>query len=186
LYDQLSTSQGLSASDANEYVNEGIGLIQRLLPTIKMPKSISESNDNLYSDIDTLVYTNKLNIHERLQARKNIIKVLTSENKIVKESIQIPISTMVKIANQTLENYVDTMDEQSKKTFIEILKSDGENLKEGFSALKEKTIEKLNSILGEQKESDVIEKITETINKLKEEEFNQINYVKLVTLEKNL
>jgi hypothetical protein len=44
----------------------------------------------------------------------------------------------------------------------------------------------LNSILGEQKESDVIEKITETINKLKEEEFNQINYVKLVTLEKNL
>ena len=156
LYDQLSTSQGLSASDANEYLNEGISLIQRLLPTIKMPKSISESNSNLYSDIDTLVYINKLNIHERLQSRKNIIKVLTSENKIVKESIQIPISTMVKIANQTLENYVDTMDEQSKKTFIEILKSDGENLKEDFSVLKEKTIEKLNLILDEQKENDVI------------------------------
>jgi hypothetical protein len=186
LYDQLSTSQGLSVSDANEYLNEGISLIQRLLPTIKLPKSISESNDNLYSDIDTLVYTNKLNIHERLQSRKNIIKVLTSENKIVKESIQIPISTMVRIANQTLENYVDTMDEQSKKTFIEVLKSDGENLKEDFSVLKEKTIEKLNSILDEQKESDVIEKITETINKLKGEEFNQINYVKLVNLEKNL
>ena len=151
-----------------------------------MPKSISESNSNLYSDIDTLVYINKLNIHERLQSRKNIIKVLTSENKIVKESIQIPISTMVKIANQTLENYVDTMDEQSKKTFIEILKSDGENLKEDFSVLKEKTIEKLNLILDEQKENDVIEKITETITKLKAEEFNQINYVKLVNLEKNL
>jgi HJR/Mrr/RecB family endonuclease len=109
-----------------------------------------------------------------------------SENKIVKESIQIPISTMVKIANQTLENYVDTMDEQSKKTFIEILKSDGDSLKEDFSVLKEKTIEKLNSILGEQKESDVIEKISETIDKLKGEEFNQINYFKLVNLEKNL
>jgi uncharacterized membrane-anchored protein YjiN (DUF445 family) len=109
-----------------------------------------------------------------------------SENKVVKESIQIPISTMVKIANQTLENYVDTMDEQSKKTFIEILKSDGDNLKEDFSVLKEKTLEKLNSILGEQKENDVIEKITETINKLKGEEFNQINYFKLVNLEKNL
>jgi hypothetical protein len=176
----------LSSSDANEFLNEGIGLIQKLLPTIKMPKSVSESNENLYSDIDTLVYTNKLNIHERLQSRKNLIKVLTSENKIVKESIQIPISTMVKIANQTLENYVDTMDEQSKKTFIEILKSDGDSLKEDFSVLKEKTIEKLNSILGEQKESDVIEKISETIDKLKGEEFNQINYFKLVNLEKNL
>jgi hypothetical protein len=186
LYDQLSTSQGLSSSDANEFLNEGIGLIQKLLPNIKMPKSVSESNENLYSDIDTLVYTNKLNIHERLQSRKNLIKVLMSENKIVKESIQIPISTMVKIANQTLENYVDTMDEQSKKTFIEILKSDGDSLKEDFSVLKEKTIEKLNSILGEQKESDVIEKISETIDKLKGEEFNQINYFKLVNLEKNL
>jgi sulfatase maturation enzyme AslB (radical SAM superfamily) len=93
---------------------------------------------------------------------------------------------MVRIANQTLENYVDTMDEQSKKTFIEILKSDGDSLKEDFSVLKEKTIEKLNSILGEQKESDVIEKISETIDKLKGEEFNQINYFKLVNLEKNL
>jgi hypothetical protein len=78
------------------------------------------------------------------------------------------------------------MDEQSKKTFIEILKSDGDSLKEDFSVLKEKTIEKLNSILGEQKESDVIEKISETIDKLKGEEFNQINYFKLVNLEKNL
>jgi uncharacterized coiled-coil protein SlyX len=78
------------------------------------------------------------------------------------------------------------MDEQSKKTFIEILKSDGDSLKEDFSVLKEKTIEKLNSILGEQKESDVIEKISETIDKLKAEEFNQINYFKLVNLEKNL
>jgi len=41
-------------------------------------------------------------------------------------------------------------------------------------------------ILDEQKENDVIEKITETITKLKAEEFNQINYVKLVNLEKNL
>jgi hypothetical protein len=186
LYDQLSSSQGLSSSDANEFLNEGIGLIQKLLPNIKMPKSVSEINENLYSDIDTLVYINKLNIHERLQSRKNLIKVLMSENKIVKESIQIPISTMVRIANQTLENYVDTMDEQSKKTFIEILKSDGDSLKEDFSVLKEKTIEKLNSILGEQKESDVIEKISETIDKLKAEEFNQINYFKLVNLEKNL
>ena len=63
---------------------------------------------------------------------------------------------------------------------------DGENLKEDFSVLKEKTIEKLNLILDEQKENDVIEKITETITKLKAEEFNQINYVKLVNLEKNL
>jgi uncharacterized coiled-coil protein SlyX len=66
------------------------------------------------------------------------------------------------------------------------LKSDGDSLKEDFSVLKEKTIEKLNSILGEQKESDVIEKISETIDKLKGEEFNQINYFKLVNLEKNL
>ena len=38
LYDQLSTPQGLSESDAKEFIEEGVNLLQRILPTIKLPK----------------------------------------------------------------------------------------------------------------------------------------------------
>lgn len=186
LYDQLSTPQGLSESDAKEFLAEGISLINRILSNVKLPKSLNESDSNSYNDIDILVYTNKLDLNERMIAKKNIIEILSKPKQTVKESINIPIKSMVKIANQTLENYVDNMDENSKKIFIDVIKNDNEKLKENFSSLKEKTLEKLNSILNEQKEKEVIEKINETIDRLKLEEYNQINYVKLIDLDKNL
>jgi hypothetical protein len=44
LYDQLSTPQGLSETDAKDFLDEGINLIQKLLPSIKIAKNISSEN----------------------------------------------------------------------------------------------------------------------------------------------
>ena len=62
LYDQLSTPQGLSEQDAKEFLEEGISLLHKILPTIKSPKSLSETIKNNYSDLDVLSYSNKLNL----------------------------------------------------------------------------------------------------------------------------
>lgn len=184
LYDQLSTPQGLNEKEANEFLSEGLNLIQKILPSIKLPKSIKESN-NEYSDIDVLVYTNKLDIKERLKSKQNILSVLQSTKKI-NESINLPIKSMVKIANQTLESYISEMDQDSRKAFMDVIKSDTEKLQENFSELKQKTLDKLHEILKKEAEKEVVEKLNETIERLKSEEFNQLNYVKLVNLEKNL
>ena len=186
IYDQLSTPQGLTESDAKEFLDEAVSLLNKILPTIKLPKTINESLKNSYSDIDTLVYTKTISIKERLQAKKNIINVLTKSQNKVQESVNIPVSSMVKIANQTLENYISEMDEDSKKTFMDIIKSDTSKLQENFSQLKEKTLGKLSEILNKEAEKEIVEKLNETIEKLKTEEFNQINYVKLLNLEKSL
>jgi hypothetical protein len=115
LYEQLSTPQGLNESDAKDFLEEGISLIQQLLPSIKLPKPLSENVKNKYSDIDALVYTNKLNLLERVNSKKNITSVLTSTNSVVKESINIPLKSMVSIANQTLNKYVDNLDYQMER-----------------------------------------------------------------------
>ena len=62
LYDQLTTPQGLNESDSKDFLEEGISLIQKLIPSIKTPKTLSENVKNKYSDIDSLVYTNKLDL----------------------------------------------------------------------------------------------------------------------------
>ena len=49
LYDQLNTPQGLNESDAKDFLEEGISLIQDLLPNIKLPKAITENIENKYS-----------------------------------------------------------------------------------------------------------------------------------------
>lgn len=186
VYDQLSQPQGLNQVDAEHYLNEGLNLIEKILPSVKMPSSTKKSENNLYSDIDTLVYTNKLNLKERIQSRKNILNVLMSEPKKITEGIKIPVSSMVKIANLTLENYIKDMDSESKKIFIDVIKGDKENMEKDYSSLKEGTIDKLKTLFTESEEGEIKSKISETIEKLQKEEFNQINYVKLISLKNGL
>jgi hypothetical protein len=186
LYDQLSTPQGLNESDAKDFLDEGINLIQQILPNIKLPKTLSENIENKYSDIDSLVYTNKLNLLERINSKKNITNVLTSNNNTIKESINIPLKSMVTIANQALHKYIETLDESSKKEFIQLISEDTKTLEDKFETIRENTIKKLNSILEKEQEVELKTKLSETINKLKSEKFDQLNFLKLKNLEESI
>jgi hypothetical protein len=186
LYEQLSTPQGLNESDAKDFLEEGISLIQQLLPSIKLPKPLSENVKNKYSDIDALVYTNKLNLLERVNSKKNITSVLTSTNDIVKESINIPLKSMVSIANQTLNKYVDNLDESSKKEFLQLISEDSKSLEDKFETIRESAIGKLNIILEKEEEFELKTKLSETIDRLKTEKFDQLNFLKLKNLEESI
>ena len=186
LYEQLSTPQGLSQNDAEHFLSEGLNLINRTLPNIKLPKSHKQLKENIYQDIDTLVYDTKYNLKERVESKKRILNTLTTEPQKINETINIPISSMVKIANLTLENYIEKMDSNSRKIFLEIIKEDKKELEEQYFTLKENTLKKLTEILSEQSEDELKTKISETIKKLEMEEFTRINYVKLKSLENGL
>jgi hypothetical protein len=185
LYDQLTTPQGLSESDAKDFLDEGINIIQKLLKDIKLPKTISESK-NEYSDIDTLVYINKINLLERVKSKKKIINILTSEKKTLKETINIPIKSMVSIANQTLRGYIENLSENDKKEFLQLISEDTETLETKFETLRESTIVKLNSILEKEEEFEMKTKISETIERIKNEKFDQLNFLKLKNLESSI
>jgi hypothetical protein len=186
LYDQLSTPQGLSEQDAKEFLEEGINLLHKILPTIKLPKSLIESVKNNYEDLDTLVYTTKLDLLERLTIKKQIISVLKEDKKVVKESINIPIKSMVSIANQTLRGYIDNLDETSKKEFFQLISEDTKTLESKFESLRETTINKLKVILEKEQEFEIKTKISETIDRLGDEKFDQMNFLKLKSLEESI
>ena len=59
LYDQLTTPQGLTETEAKDFLEEGINLIQKLTPTIKTTRISAKNVSNQYINIDSLVYTNK-------------------------------------------------------------------------------------------------------------------------------
>jgi hypothetical protein len=187
LYDQLTTPQGLNESDAKDFLEEGISLIQKLVPSIKTPKTLSENVKNKYSNIDSLVYSDKLDLMERIQSKKYLIKTLSSsKDDSVKESINIPLKSMVNIANQTINNYLENLDESTKKEFLSLMNEDTSVLKEKFETLRETTINKLGVILENEKEFEMKTKLSETIDRLKVENFNQLNFLKLKTLEESI
>jgi polyhydroxyalkanoate synthesis regulator phasin len=186
LYDDLTSEKGMSESDAKEYLEEGIKLIQTILGSSKLPKFSSKSINNKYSDLDTIVYVKSLNISERIQAKKNLVDTLKKSPNKVNESINIPLKSMVSVANQTLKSYVDTMDENTKKDFLKVVTGNPKELETEFTTIKESAITKLQTILEGESEVELKTKISETIDKIRGEEFNQMNYVRISSLEKSI
>jgi hypothetical protein len=186
IYDQLSSPQGLGEQDAKYFIEEGINLLNKVLPSIKLPITLSEKTENNYSDIDTLVYTQGVDLLERVNAKKNILKVITSNKESIKESINIPISSMVAVANQTVNNYILTLDENSKKEFFQIVSEDTKTLETKFETLRESTISKLTNLQNNEDSQDMKTKISETIDKIKSEKFDQLNFLKLKNLEESI
>lgn len=186
LYDDLNSEKSLSEKEAKEYLEEGISLIRSILENAKLPKFTSKKIENKYKDLDTLVYTKNLNISERVSAKNNLISNLTKSPNSLKESINLPLTSMVSIANQTLKNYIETMDESTKKDFFKVIKSDQNDLEKEFGTIKESAINKLQTILEGENEFELKTKISETIDRLKNEEFNQMNFVRISSLEKSI
>jgi hypothetical protein len=187
LYDQLTTPQGLTETEAKDFLEEGINLIQKLTPTIKTTRISSKTVSNQYINIDSLVYVNKLDLMERVESKKNLIKILVSSKpEPIKESINLPLKSMINIANQTMNGYIENLDESAKKEFIQLMSEDTTLLKRKFKTLQKNTIVKLTNLLENEKEFEIKTKLSETIDKLKVEKFDQLNFFKLKNLDESI
>lgn len=185
IYDDLSTPQGLTEVDAKEFLEEAVNVIRHLLEKTSLPKNGEKSN-NIYENIDNIVYFNKVDIKERLNSKKVIISKLMESKGQIKDVPKIPIKSMVSIANQTLSNYVDNLDENSRKEIFHVIATNNTDLENEFATLKESAVNKLKVLSDKEKDTELKTKITETIGKIESEKFDQINYVRLKKLEESI
>jgi hypothetical protein len=178
LYDELTTPKGLTESDAKEYLEEGLSLIRSILETTQLPKN-GELSENTYKDLDNLVYLNNINISERLESKKNILNTLISKPTVNETKVSIPLRSMVHIANQTVQSYLEGLDETVKKEVFHVLATNENDLELEYKSLKENTINSLSTLLENNTDSEVKVKLNETIEKIKSEKFDQVNFVRL-------
>lgn len=186
LYSELSTPQGLSESDASQFLTDGIETIKKTLTKIKLPKKKIDENFNFYKEIDSLVYEkNSIELKERLESRKFLLRNLSNSKTKIRESLNIPLSTMLNIANTNVNKFMSSLDESSKKEVIYILKEDRKEIEKKFMELKKETIKKLTD-LKEGQDSESENKINETINKISSENFDLVNFLKLKNLNETI
>jgi hypothetical protein len=93
---------------------------------------------------------------------------------------------MVTVANQTIRNYIETLDENSKKEFFQLVSEDTKVLETKFETIRESAISKLNNILEKEEAQEMKTRISETIDKVKLEKFDQLNFLKLKNLEESI
>jgi F0F1-type ATP synthase membrane subunit b/b' len=197
IYDDLSSKKGLDRDIADEYVNESIEYCQILIENNKSKLSklnewilsYTDETNNSYKNIDTVVYNNSIKYLENvLESKKQIISNLISEEvkKEIKESVNLPLSTIVKVAEDNLKNELSSLSESDKKELTSISSLSKEELETEFNTLKESVISNLKGSLNESKEDDIKTMIGETITKISDSKCTHYDLYKLRKLQQGL
>jgi hypothetical protein len=198
LYDELSSNKGLNESIVDEYISESFDHLKDIIDnnTKKIEELsewindlLKEDIENRYLDIDNQIYTKNVvrNLESLLESKLRIKKTLTTK-KVVEESktMDLPISSMLSIANKTLNKEIQKLSEEDRKELNFYTSLKGKNLSEEIEKTKEVVLNKLKTNLNESTDSELSEKIQKTIDKINESEKTLTSLYKLKQLEKGL
>jgi hypothetical protein len=196
LYDELSTNKGYDQKLAEDFVFESITMFENIINKTdkkdleKIKKwVISVNSHNQYTDIDNLFYNSGdvLHLENKVRSKKVIVeglkKTQVNENK---ETILLPLSSMVKVANKSIEDFISNLNESEKKELNLLLKEDESVLVEQFQNLKDEAVVKLVVVLEGESDELVKNTINETIDNIKSKKFDRLEYFKLKNLVDNI
>ena len=196
LYDELNSKKGLKKDLVDDYINECVRIFENTINKLKSDDFIKiqlwvESSEvvceNEYHHIDNLFFGDITKLETKIESRKFIKENLQKEQKKdTKEILNLPISSMVSIANKTIQQHIENLNESEKKEFFELLNTKDEELNEKFSVVKEETLEKLKTLIENAEDDSIKEKIEETIKKVENETFDKVSYIKMKNLRENL
>jgi hypothetical protein len=193
LYDELSSNKGLNESMVDEYIFESITTYENIINKIK-PSDLNElkswiknvKSENIYESIDNLFSKDVHNIENRLFSKKIIKESLIKTPGNNTEVIDIPLNSMINIANRTIDNFVKGLSESEINELKTILTISDNVLKEKFEPIKNEVLTKLNTIKESTTDQPTIDTINETIKKINTESYNKLGYYRLKDLNSNL
>ncbi len=197
IYNDLSSQKGINKEIANEYVNESFVKLSDLISSNQkkidelykwVKTNLDGDVDNEYSNIDFVVYENKItNLERILETKKQIKSLLTTTKKEkVQESVNIPLSSMLKIVTNTFNKEYSNISEDEKKELKSLLSLNKKQISEEIKSLRESVISKLEGRIEESEDVELKDKINNTIQRIMESDSDLISLYKLKQLEQGL
>lgn len=198
LYDELSKKKGMNKDILDDYVNESFDTLKSILKSQEsklkevnmwVSENLTKGVANSYSDIDTVIYNTSVKNLEKVLESKNRIKKTLGESvkpKTVNETVNLPLSTMLKISTNTFNKEYENISEEEKNELKQLLSLDKKQLIEEIEKSKSVVIEKLTTKLNESTDDELTEKVNQTISKINESEISLVSLYKLRQLETGL
>ena len=93
---------------------------------------------------------------------------------------------MVKVVNNKINEYINSLNEETKKEILSLLKEDKNKLNADFVFLKEETEKKLTELSLNETNGEVKTKLLKAIEKVKSDKFDILNYYEIKLLNKSL
>jgi hypothetical protein len=192
LYDELNSNKGLSESIAKEFVFESITLYENLINKVQNKDIkliidwVSKTKvNNQYENIDNLLGRSDdiLNLENKIKNKKIVVENLQKEPYCENNTnINIPIKSMLSIANKTYSEYINNLTESEQKEVIGLLKMDESTLERTFNELRDDAIVKLALLTVNESDESVRTTINETIDNIKIKTPDRLELVKLRSL----
>ena len=198
LYDELNSQKGFTKEIATEYVNESFEKLNDIINNNSMKiqelsewvnSILSKSVENGYVDIDNIIYERSLTKLEIVVESKLKIQNRLTETKIedvIKESINLPLSTMLRIASNTFNREFDNIAESEKEELKSLLSMSKEQISNEITTLKESVVNKLQTTINENDDKEITSRIDQTIQKINESKNTLISLYKLRQLHEGL
>lgn len=193
LYDDLSSNKGLAESIVDDYVNECITIYENTVNKIQdsdiTPLKLWVKNSkvvNQYNNIDNLFSRDILTIESRITSKKLISETIKKLPTKKTDTVQIPLTSMVNIANKTISNFIESLSESDKKELTKFLSEDDVTLNQKFDNVKESVVNKLTEMKNNNKDKSTQIRIDETLDKVISEKYDKLTYFKLKSLNENL
>ena len=193
LYDDLSSNKGLHSDIVGDYINESITMYENTVNKLTT-KDINKINswvgatkiDNQYETIDNLFSSNILTIENRIQSKKLISESLKKKPVEKKTVLNLPLSSMVSLANKTISNYIDSLNESEKTELTKLLSESDDVLSKQYDTIKESVVSKLSDMMNTESDISTQIRIDETLQKVISEKYDKLSYFKLKSLNENL
>jgi RecA/RadA recombinase len=135
-------------------------------------------------DLSRVVVLNVVTIEEfRTKALKAVDLYMKSAEENRKPCMFVLDSLGMLSTNKEIS---DTLNENDKKELMNIINLSDDELNNSFKTLQENTIEKLETILTTEEDTEVKNKINETIKTIKEEKSDKLSYFKLKKLNESI
>lgn len=192
LYEELSSKRNVNKTIVNDYIHESITLYENTINKVKTSdiKRLNEwlsdvKVENQYEQIDNVFSNDILTLENKIQSKKILAESLTKSEKPQSDVINLPLSSMLKMANKTISKYIDGLNESDKRELEKLLSENDVQLKPKFEVMKEEVISKL---INHKDKSDIetSSRIEETILKIKNEKFDKLSFYKLKSLRENI
>jgi hypothetical protein len=152
---------------------------------------ISITENTVYLFLDKISENDTLkNVHAKINAKNKLVEHLMKEKKS-DEPVETTFAKNENLLHAVLANnfnvlYESTLNEEEKKLLKEILSISDEDLKNNFDTLKEEVSNKVQKLVSEEKNTEVLSKLTQVVDEMQSMTVSKFNYYKLSQLKNGL
>lgn len=189
IYNELNEKKGYSDRFAEDFLEECVDLYNRLEVDEKsvfmLKKWVGDVVcENNYKLIDNVLNIDSVLVEDRIKSKAQILESLKSK-KEDKKVINVPLQKMVEIANKNLNNHLSQLSESEISQIKKYTSLTKEDLEKRYEIISEIVVEKLQD-LSKSSDEETKERIDETITRIKTQNVDVLNLVKLKTLSESL